>query len=315
MIYIVDDDPSTLERVESILLSKGYQVRVFSNVASALSEAEGDFPELILSDIIMPEIDGFGFREEYERRFAHRLTPFIFLSSLSSDTDIVRGLEHGVDDYLTKPIDADVLYAVVKKALQRKERYSNPSFVGDLSRFRFQQIMDYFETKGLTGIVDVGAGSLGLRIHFEAGHLNSEKLDEARIEALLGWDEGEFKIYCPSVDFSDIEHIALAKRQAGKPAPKITAQPARSAEAKPLDFSEDFKSIEEELHKDGGEEEKTSDKKQFDKLFEEGFDRYRAGNSEGALEVWQQAATLDLDNKVLQTNIEMLKKKLKKLTA
>ena len=91
------------------------------NGLEGLEKLAVDRPDLILSDITMPEMNGYQFfRTVKERHPEHAETPFIFLSALSDRDDELKGLRLGVDDYLTKPIDFDLLLARVELGLRRR---------------------------------------------------------------------------------------------------------------------------------------------------------------------------------------------------
>ena len=108
MILIVDDDPAMLAQVCDALTIGGLEVTGVASAAAALAWARREIPELVLSDIVMPEQTGLELRQTYAREFPERGTPFVFLSSRDDAATIVAGLEAGADDYLVKPVDAVV---------------------------------------------------------------------------------------------------------------------------------------------------------------------------------------------------------------
>ena len=89
MIVVVDDDPLLLERIRINVQQEGYTVKAFQSAAEALSILAQEDPELVISDVMMPGMDGYAFKNEYVRRFPARKTPFVFLTALSSSEEVV----------------------------------------------------------------------------------------------------------------------------------------------------------------------------------------------------------------------------------
>ncbi len=120
MIIAVDDQPEILEFLTSVLEGAGHVVKTFSDPRAALAFAHSTPPQLIISDMVMPEMDGMAFRVAYQREFSERNTPFVFLSSQGDPAIVVRGLDAGVDDYLLKPVHPEILKAKVRNLLERR---------------------------------------------------------------------------------------------------------------------------------------------------------------------------------------------------
>jgi signal transduction histidine kinase len=118
-ILAVDDDTRILESVSDILGEAGYRVVTAGNGRQALDCLEQHRPQLILSDIHMPEMDGFALHHAVQRDDRFRYLPFIFLSGLDTREDVRRGQSMGADDYLTKPFRPDDLVTAVEARLKR----------------------------------------------------------------------------------------------------------------------------------------------------------------------------------------------------
>jgi two-component system, OmpR family, response regulator len=117
-ILIVDDDPHIREVVQFALEKAGHQVSAKDNGRDALKAALGEPVELVVLDILMPELDGI----EVCRRIREKsAVPILFLSSKDDEIDKVIGLEVGGDDYITKPFSSRELVARVKAMLRRVE--------------------------------------------------------------------------------------------------------------------------------------------------------------------------------------------------
>jgi two-component system sensor histidine kinase/response regulator len=117
-ILIVDDVPANLMILGSILKRDGYKVRPVPNGQLALLAAEKEQPDLILLDIMMPEMDGFEVCRRLKESPKLADIPVIFISALNNSTDIVKALTSGGVDYISKPFHAEEVLARVKTHLQ-----------------------------------------------------------------------------------------------------------------------------------------------------------------------------------------------------
>ena len=113
---IVDDEKRLVSLVESYLTQEGYRVVSANNGVEALPVASREKPDLIILDIMMPEMDGYEFMREH-----HKVqdTPIILLTARVDDDERVIGLELGADDYITKPFRPRELVARVRAVLRR----------------------------------------------------------------------------------------------------------------------------------------------------------------------------------------------------
>lgn len=119
-ILIVDDESDILEMLKYNLEKEGYAVITASNGRDALRLAE-KHPDLILLDVMLPELDGLEVCRRLKQNPARALIPVVFLTAKASEIDEVVGLELGAEDYITKPISLRKLIARVKAALRRVE--------------------------------------------------------------------------------------------------------------------------------------------------------------------------------------------------
>ncbi|MBW3584445.1 MAG: response regulator [Cyanobacteria bacterium 0813] len=117
-IMLVDDEPANLTLLEELLQMKGYATVSAQSGQEALSLARASRPDLILLDIMMPEMDGFDVCDRLRKDTALQTVPIIFLTALDDDTSRIRGLEIMADDYLTKPFNSRLLLAKVENILQ-----------------------------------------------------------------------------------------------------------------------------------------------------------------------------------------------------
>lgn len=123
-ILVVDDERILRMVVKRQLEFQGYQVRDASSGAEALSTLEEDLPDVIVSDVMMPGMDGLEFCRCLRSSREGQLIPFIFLSSKGELDDRIVGLSMGADDYLIKPFEVRELVAKIEAQLERSRRIS-----------------------------------------------------------------------------------------------------------------------------------------------------------------------------------------------
>lgn len=121
LILIVDDNPQSIKLLGNILDSKEYATAVAMNGVEALKFLENELPDLILLDIMMPEMDGFEVCRSIKKNKNARETPVIFLTAKKEIDDIVMGFEVGGVDYITKPFNSTELLVRVKTHLDLKK--------------------------------------------------------------------------------------------------------------------------------------------------------------------------------------------------
>jgi len=118
-ILVVDDDPDIAKFIEVTLVTAGYEVAVAYDGQEALDAVSARRPDLVLLDIMLPTIDGFEVAHELRRRARLTGMAIIVVSALGLPEDRLRGLSLGVDDYIVKPFEPELLLARVRAALRR----------------------------------------------------------------------------------------------------------------------------------------------------------------------------------------------------
>jgi DNA-binding response OmpR family regulator len=118
-ILVVDDDIDTLRLVGLMLQRQGYQIAAANNGQQALAMAESEKPDLILLDLMMPDMDGYEVARRLRANPAISTIPIIMFTAKSQVDDKVSGFESGADDYLTKPTQPRELFAHIKAVLSR----------------------------------------------------------------------------------------------------------------------------------------------------------------------------------------------------
>ena len=125
-ILLIEDNLDVRENTEEILSLANYKVLTAANGKIGVELAQHEKPDLIICDIMMPELDGFGVLHILSKNEETARIPFIFLTAKTEKSDIRKGMNLGADDYLTKPFDdTDLLNAIEirlkKHEMQRKQ--------------------------------------------------------------------------------------------------------------------------------------------------------------------------------------------------
>lgn len=222
-LLLVDADPRSLRVLEVSLRKAGYNLATCTDGPSALETIELSTPDLILSDTRLPGMDGFTLVEKIHENPDLASIPVMFLSSETSVESKVRGLQLGVEDYLTKPIYIKEIVARINLALQRSERDAVVTRRNSLSRTRFTGSLGDMGLVDLLQTIDMSrkSGVLSLRqevvlpsgatrerrgtIAFRDGQVVDAELGrlvgDRAIYRLLLWNEGNFE-----VDFGPVKN-------------------------------------------------------------------------------------------------------------
>lgn len=141
-IYIVEDEIDILELLCLNLESAGYRARGFDTALSMLKRLDHDPPDLLILDLMLPDMDGFEVCKKLKSEPEHARIPIIMLTARIDLEDKIKGLDYGADDYITKPFENDELQARLRAVLRRAswEAEKNvlqisPDFKLDFNRF------------------------------------------------------------------------------------------------------------------------------------------------------------------------------------
>jgi DNA-binding NarL/FixJ family response regulator len=121
-LLVVDDEPNLLRAVAACLKAENYEVSTARSGHEALMQLAESVPDLIISDIRMPGMDGYKLARQLRGSPRTALVPIVFLTAKDETADRIEGFRAGIDAYLTKPFEADELIAVVNAILSRVER-------------------------------------------------------------------------------------------------------------------------------------------------------------------------------------------------
>ncbi|HQY64262.1 MAG TPA: response regulator, partial [Polyangiaceae bacterium] len=205
-LLLVDADMRSLRVLEVSLRKAGYNVTVATDGEEALRCVESAPPDLVLSDTKLPKLDGYALVRRLKERAEWARIPVVFLTSQRSVEDKIRGLELGVEDYLTKPIFVRELLARVQLLLARrdKESMSRPQhaartqFSGSIEDMAVVDLLQTFEVSRKTGVVNLKSGVRNATIYFRDGKVLDAELGpltgEEAIYRALTWNEATFEV-------------------------------------------------------------------------------------------------------------------------
>ena len=116
-VLIVDDEPFNVDYLQQELEDSGYQIITAFNGQEALDKIQSQQPDLVLLDLMMPILDGFAVLAQMKADMVLRDIPVIIISAEHDSKSVVKGIKQGAEDYLTKPVDADLLIKKLKEFL------------------------------------------------------------------------------------------------------------------------------------------------------------------------------------------------------
>lgn len=132
-LLLVDDEPGLRQAVQAYLEDSGFTVHVASNAREGWDLAQQIMPDLVISDIMMPQVDGYQFLRQLRDDARFEALPVIFLTARGMTADRIQGYQAGCDAYLPKPFDPEELVAIVSSLLERRAASSRAAGDGDKS--------------------------------------------------------------------------------------------------------------------------------------------------------------------------------------
>ena len=204
-ILIVDDNPHVLKLLRISLEKAGYEVHTAENGDQGLEITQKVKPDLIVSDVMMPETDGIEFCWMVRENSEIPMVPFIFLTSLSDKEMEIRGFRAGADEYLVKPVDRNVLLDKVRTLLNRAKRVKSmddeeapqmKGFEGNLADLSLAEVVQLLNLNTRSGTLEV-IGEKSGKIIFDSGNITFAQIEdieaEEAINKMVMYREGIFK--------------------------------------------------------------------------------------------------------------------------
>jgi len=222
-ILIVDDEPAILRMVESLMERHGHEVDMARNGLEGLQKALAIRPDLIITDVLMPEMDGWAFVRDLRARKELCLVPVIFLTALNSAKDRILGFRLGADDYLQKPFHLEELEIRVTRVLRRAARMAaeveqmtapaSPQNAiglnGKISQIGVSSVLTILEMERKSGVLVLKGRKTG-RVFMKAGRALDAFFDgqpkprgAAAVFEMLTWSDGLFEFSYLEVEMED----------------------------------------------------------------------------------------------------------------
>jgi CheY-like chemotaxis protein len=208
-VLVADDDAWILRMVATVLEKRGYSVETAVDGEDALTRALAHPPDLLITDVMMPKMDGWSLVRQLRSHAELAMLPVIFLTALSSEDDRIRGFRLGADDYVTKPFRFEELDLRVAKTLRRsqataaetRDQLGSSSLRGDLAQVGLSSLLVLIEMERKTGLLQLRAPNgpsaqvlvrEGKVVHARLDDLD-EPVDAECVYYLLTWGSGEFE--------------------------------------------------------------------------------------------------------------------------
>ena len=184
-LLLIDDDPNLILLVKDYLEFRGYEVITAENGREALEVLEQEIPDMIICDVMMPEMDGYAFVNQVRQEERTSWIPILFLSAKGQSQDKIKGLNIGADVYMVKPFEPEELVAQVEASLKQAFRQRQQTGGGNDSESKIQVPFDVHLTQTELKVVQFVAR--GLANKDIADELNvSQRTVESHVSNMLG---------------------------------------------------------------------------------------------------------------------------------
>lgn len=207
-ILIVEDEPGMIELLSVALEDEGFNISIANNGQQGLLKVDTENPDLIISDVMMPDMDGYEFCRQLRENPKTATIPFIFLTAKKDVSDRVRGLNLGADDYISKPFHVVEVVARIKTLMQRvrRSRAAAPiqaapeveaDFSGDLQKISIGEVVQTIALTKKNGRLIITANNRSGEMYFHEGIVTyaevERKKGEEAVYRLLSWKNGQFR--------------------------------------------------------------------------------------------------------------------------
>lgn len=213
-ILVVDGDPKNLQILKESLESSGFEVITANKGQDAWSVIQSRRPDIIISEVDIPDMDGFQFLEKLQKDPIGATIPLVFLTNRRNVENRIKSLRSGVKDYMIKPLHVKEVIARIKMILRRLERVeyeevaSNRKVIGRLEERSVEELIESYGTERKTGVLtlydkDNRSGEIYFRdgavVNAILGNFKAEKA----IYQMLPWKEGHFVMTFKEINIED----------------------------------------------------------------------------------------------------------------
>ncbi|MEZ4337107.1 MAG: response regulator [Sandaracinaceae bacterium] len=220
---VVDDSASYRDLVARSLTEAGHHVTTAENGLEALGKAMRQPPDIVLTDVTMPVMDGWQLLRLLRAREATKKVPVVFLTSLDSERDRINGYQRGVDDYIAKPFAGAELVARVIRIVTRTRwegvlhTTDSTTMSGDLRQVTLPSLLAFAEAERRSVVITIQTPSTTARIAVRQGvvtnvHIPDPDAPDALLERLLSvldWGDGRF--YMEEADLPDADEQVIVQ--------------------------------------------------------------------------------------------------------
>ena len=184
-LLLIDDEPDLILLVKDYLEFRGYEVITAENGREALEVLEQEIPDMIICDVMMPEMDGYAFVNQVRQDERTSWIPILFLSAKGQSQDKIKGLNIGADVYMVKPFEPEELVAQVEASLKQAFRQRQQTGGGNDSESKIQVPFDVHLTQTELKVVQFVARGLANRDIAEELNV-SQRTVESHVSNMLG---------------------------------------------------------------------------------------------------------------------------------
>ena len=222
-LLVIDDDVWYLERAAELMREAGHVVKTADNGIRGLSVALSFEPDLIITDVQMPMMDGWQLVRMLRARPTMANTPVVFVTSLGSDEQRLQGYRLGVDDYIAKPFNDELLALRIQRVLDRARAYprnvlGKKTLRGALSHVSLSSLLSYLNIEKRTGLLLLVKSDAIATLYLREGAVVRADLpDEAdhltgvdRLFYLLEWDQARFELAEAEVSAADAIGVSVS---------------------------------------------------------------------------------------------------------
>ncbi len=213
-ILVADGDPKNLQILRDSLEASGFEVIVAADGLQAWQKISSEVPDLILSEVNLPKLDGFQLLEKLKADPATSTIPLMFLTNRRELQDRVRSLRGGVKDYMIKPLHVKEVLARIRMILRRMERVkeeevdSSHKLVGRLEEFSPVDLIESFGVERKTGVLTLNnENNRSGEIYFREGAVVNSSLGNLKAEKavyqMLPWKRGHFTMIFKDITVPD----------------------------------------------------------------------------------------------------------------
>jgi CheY-like chemotaxis protein len=230
-IVVVDDEPHIRLLLAQIMAPPDFEVHAFADPRDALMKLHDLAPDLIVCDVMMPDMDGRTFLQVVKRSQDLRDVPFIFLSAVKEVNEVVQAYEVGADDFVEKPFHLARLMAKVRAMLRLAERRRPDALTGPVRGEGTLALLKFCEDNHLTGRLTVFASGQERWAEFLGGEMmraggTPEDEDVDPLDALLALRTGTYRIEQRRLDRRAVDEALARRRDEDAAAAEAPAAPA-----------------------------------------------------------------------------------------